>query len=155
MARGLPAKYAKMGFKRGWKAYKATKKGRKKTVTRTRRKRRVTKTAKRNNYRKKALSISSGLSPKGMMMDLGWGYIGFTLLGGTPRAMAVTRMVQGGLSHALGWSGKRRLIYGALDFASIALAQGSFGNGNGGLLGPLMPILAPLRNLARTRPVNG
>jgi hypothetical protein len=32
MARkGLPAKYAKMGFKKGWKAYKASKSGRKST----------------------------------------------------------------------------------------------------------------------------
>jgi len=45
---GLPKKYAKMGFKKGWKAYKATKSTKKITKVRT-----VAKKAKRRTYKKK------------------------------------------------------------------------------------------------------
>jgi len=53
MARkGLPRKYAKMGFKKGWAAYKRANR----TTTRTRRpstKRKVVRVARRRNYRRR------------------------------------------------------------------------------------------------------
>jgi len=55
---GLPKKYAKMGFKKGWRAYKASKgKSRKsysRTVRKTVAKRRSRTMAKRRTYRKKS-----------------------------------------------------------------------------------------------------
>ena len=51
---GLPKKYAKMGFKKGWKAYKAAKPTKSKIVTKSITKvRTVAKKAKRRTYKKK------------------------------------------------------------------------------------------------------
>ena len=148
LARGLPSRYAKMGFKRGWKAYKASKRGatRRKNQTKPRRVRRLAK--KKNNYRKKALSLTSGMGPKSLMMDVAWGWGGYTLLGRTPLALPTARIAQGVAAHAFGLPGKRRLIYGLLDYFSVYMS----GNGNGTMLGALDPILDPLRNLAKVHP---
>ena len=166
MARGLPKKYAAMGFKRGWKAYKASKKGRKKTkaITRTR-KRNVRKTAKRKN----GISFTSGLKAQGLLTDAGWGLVGLTLLGrNNPGALPVTRIIQGLASHTVfpNMGGKRRLVYGLLDYLDLWLTRGgrngvSSDNGfsfpvpgnltvNGG---GLNNILAPIRNLAKITPL--
>lgn len=63
MARkGLPAKYAKMGFKKGWKAYKKSKKKRKASNPRPRRKaRKVRKVARRRRYIRKARKTSKSI----------------------------------------------------------------------------------------------
>ncbi len=153
MARGLPAQYARMGFKKGWRAYKATKRGstRRKSPTKTRRRvRRVAK--KKNNYRKKALSLTSGMGIKSLAMDVAWGWGGYNLLGKTPLALPTARIAQGISAHAFGLPGKRRLIYGLLDYFSVYMSPR---NGNGNMLGALNPILAPLRNLAKVHPNGG
>lgn len=55
MARGLPKKYAKMGFKKGWREYKLTKAGKKKTKRKTSRK-----TTKRKTTRRRGTSRATG-----------------------------------------------------------------------------------------------
>lgn len=60
MGKGLPKKYAKMGFKKGWKAYKASKRKRKSNPSSTRKKnkkRRKTTVAKRRRSRNKSLTV--------------------------------------------------------------------------------------------------
>lgn len=59
MARkGLPKKYAKMGFKRGWKLYKATLRGNPKPRAKTKAKpRRQTMAKKKKSYRRKSKNI--------------------------------------------------------------------------------------------------
>lgn len=147
---GLPAKYAKMGFKKGWAAFKRTKRGRKKARSPAKTKRRVRRVAKKkNNYRKKALSLTSGMGPKSLLMDVAWGWGGYTLLGRTPLALPTARIAQGVAAHAFGLPGKRRLIYGLLDYLTVYLSPR---NGNGNILGALDPILDPLRNLAKVHP---
>jgi hypothetical protein len=141
-----------MGFKKGWRAYKATKRGstkRKRSPTKTR-KRRVRRVAKKKNYRKKALSLTSGMGPKSLMMDLAWSFAGYNLLGRTPLALPTTHIVQGLAAHAFGIPGRRRLIYAALDYCAIYLSAGR--NGNGNMLAALQPILNPLRQFAKMRP---
>ena len=161
MARGLPKKYAKMGFKKGWKAYKATKKGKKTAKKRNPRKRNVKKTAKRKN----GISFTSGMKAQGLLLDVGWGLVGLTLLGkNNPGALPVTRIIQGLASHTVfpNMGGKRRLVYGLLDYLDLWLARG----GGGGLLGGPGPqgslsgsqpmfqnLLAPVRNLAKVSPL--
>jgi hypothetical protein len=155
MARGLPAKYAKMGFKKGWGAYKATQRGRKKTkaITRTR-KRNVRKTAKRKN----GISFTSGMKAQGLLLDAGWGLVGLSLLGrNNPGALPVTRIIQGLAANTVfpNMGGKRRLVYGLLDYLDLWLARTypiSIGDSssNGA---SLYNILAPVRNLAKVRPL--
>ncbi len=62
---GLPKKYAKMGFKKGWKAYKATKR---KTSTITRSRTRTTTRrrpmARRRKYTRRAKSFAGGAGMK-------------------------------------------------------------------------------------------
>jgi hypothetical protein len=53
MGKGLPKKYAKMGFKKGWAAYKKTKSGRKKSTTKKSPKRTYTKRRKTYMARRK------------------------------------------------------------------------------------------------------
>lgn len=63
---GLPAKYAKMGFKEGWKAYKATsayKKKHRKTKTKTKRKYKTKrKTTKRRKTKRRTTRVATGLN---------------------------------------------------------------------------------------------
>jgi hypothetical protein len=138
-----------MGFKRGWKAYKATQRGSKRRKSPTKTRRRVRRVAKKKNYRKKALSLTSGMGPKSLMMDVAWGWGGYNLLGKTPLALPTARIAQGVAAHAFGLPGKRRLIYGLLDYLSVYMSPR---NGNGNMLVALNPILAPLRNLAKVHP---
>lgn len=162
MARGLPPKYARMGFKKGWKAYKATQKGGKKTRAKTRtRKRNVKKTAKRKN----GISFTSGMKAQGLLLDAGWGLVGLTLLGkNNPGALPVTRIIQGLAANTIfpNMGGKRRLVYGLLDYLDLWLARG----GGGSLLGGPGPqgslsgsrpmfynLLAPIQNLAKVTPL--
>jgi len=150
LARGLPAQYARMGFKKGWRAFKATKRGSTRRKNQTKPKRRVRRLAKtKNNYRKKALSLTSGMGIKSIAMDVAWGWGGYNLLGKTPLALPTARIAQGVAAHAFGLPGKRRLIYGLLDYLSVYMSPR---NGNGNMLGALDPILAPLRNLAKVHP---
>jgi len=69
--KGLPKKYAKMGFKRGWAAYKKSKRTPTRRVT-TRRaapKRRYT-MARRRSYRRKARSAIGGINTNAMMKGI-------------------------------------------------------------------------------------
>lgn len=52
---GLPKKYAKMGFRKGWKAYKASKRKSYKRPSGTTRSRRGTRTTKRSGFSTKTL----------------------------------------------------------------------------------------------------
>ena len=168
MARGLPKKYARMGFKKGWKAFKASQKGRrvsyKKTraKTRSRKKRNVKKTAKRKN----GISFTSGMKAQGLLLDAGWGLVGLTLLGkNNPGALPVTRIIQGLAANTIfpNMGGKRRLVYGLLDYLDLWLARGGGGGGLLGGPGPqgslsgsqpmLQNVLAPIRNLAKVTPL--
>ena len=142
-----------MGFKAGWKAYKATKKGRKKTksITRTRRtrKRNVKNTAKRKN----GISFTSGMKAQGLLLDAGWGLVGLSLLGkNNPGSLPVTRMIQGLAAHTIfpQMGGKRRLVYGILDYIDLWLA-GSLSGGNGRM--NIHNVVAPLRNFAKMHPL--
>jgi len=157
MARGLPKKYAKMGFKAGWKAYKATQKGRKKTkaITRTQT-RNVRKTAKRRN----GISFTSGMKAQGLLLDAGWGLVGLTLLGkNNPGALPVTRIIQGLAANTVfpNMGGKRRLVYGLLDYLDLWLARGVGGQGvslgGGAQRGSIQNLLSPIRNLAKVTPL--
>ena len=169
LARGLPKKYAKMGFKKGWKAYKATQKGKKTAKKRNPRKRNVKKTAKRKN----GISFTSGMKAQGLLLDVGWGLVGLTLLGkNNPGALPVTRIIQGLASHTVfpNMGGKRRLVYGLLDYLDLWLAKA--GSGGGLLTGPggqgspgpqgslsgghsrlVQNIISPIRNLAKVSPL--
>ena len=160
MARGLPPEFAKMGFKKGWKAFKASKAGKKTSKTRTP-KRNVKKTAKRKN----GISFTSGLKAQGLLLDAGWGFVGLHLLGkNNPGALPVTRIIQGLAANTIfpQMGGKRRLVYGLLDYLDLWLARG----GGGGLLGGQGPqgslsgsqpmfqnLIAPIRNLAKVTPL--
>jgi len=70
---GLPKKYAKMGFKKGWRAFKASKRSRKRRGTTTRRKTTRRSNPKRTNNpvrkmaRKKTFNIN--------LLDLGGGIV--------------------------------------------------------------------------------
>ncbi len=67
--KGLPKKYAKMGFKRGWAAYKKSKRTTTRRKTTTRRaapKRRYT-MARRRSYRRRARSAIGGINTNAMM----------------------------------------------------------------------------------------
>ncbi len=161
MARGLPKKYAAMGFKKGWKAYKATQKGKKTAKKRNPRKRIVKKTAKRKN----GISFTSGMKAQGLLLDASWGFVGLHLLGkNNPGALPVTRIIQGLAANTIfpNMGGKRRLIYGLLDYLDLWLAKGG-GGGNmfassapqGSMSGahPIQNLLAPIQNLAKVTPL--
>ena len=63
---GLPKKYAKMGFKKGWKAYKATQGTRKSPVRRKTTRKRARPMARRRNYRRaarRAYGARGGMKP--------------------------------------------------------------------------------------------
>jgi len=67
---GLPKRYAKMGFKKGWKAFKRAKKSyskpKRRTATRKRKKRRKVRTmARRKKYKRR---YSRGTNPTKMIM---------------------------------------------------------------------------------------
>ena len=71
------------------------------------------------------------MSLEGGVEDIGWGFIGFTLLGKTPAALPMTRTIQGLAAHALDRRGKARLVPGILDLVSLWLA-GGFGSSSSG-----------------------
>ena len=120
---GLPKKYAKMGFKKGWRLFKASK-------TKTKRKTQKVKTmAKKRRTTKKAKSLSKGekvlrgLVPVGFA--LGYGFIrdkasdllnnllDKTPLGSALPASRITdEVVMLGTGFALGKSGLNKNYYG-------------------------------------------
>ena len=118
MARkGLPKKYAKMGFAKGWKAYRASKRSRSKTKTKP-----------RTMAKKRTYSRRRGSSTK-KFSDLLIGGIG---------AAAVSSMVPGGAlgKLAIGYFGyKKKGVIGALatGLGILGAANLLSGNGLGGL----------------------
>ena len=70
---GLPKKYAKMGFKKGWRAFKASKRSRKRRGTTTRRKttRRSNPKRSKNPVRKMARKKTFNIN----LLDLGGGIV--------------------------------------------------------------------------------
>ena len=122
MARkGLPKKYAKMGFAKGWKEYKKSKK-------RNRSKSLSTKTTKKNTMAKKKKTYRRRGSSK-KFTDLLIGGIG---------AAAVSSMIPGGAlgKLAVGYFGhKKSGVIGALATGLCILGAANLlsGNGLGGL----------------------
>jgi len=122
-----------------------------KAITRTRT-RNVRKTTKRKN----GISFTSGMKAQGLLLDAGWGLAGLTLLGkNNPGALPVTRIIQGLAANTVfpNMGGKRRLIYGILDYLDLWLAGGSGFQGGNGTQASLHQIVAPLRNLAKITPL--
>jgi hypothetical protein len=62
---GLPKKYAKMGFKKGWKAYRASKRTKKKSLN-TRRASTPSMAKKRRSIRRRASKVAKRRSSKGL-----------------------------------------------------------------------------------------
>lgn len=60
MRKGLPKKYAKMGFAKGWKAYKASKRAKPKTKAKSRPKSGGKKMPKKKTVRRKAAKLTFG-----------------------------------------------------------------------------------------------
>lgn len=88
---GLPKKYAKMGFKKGWKAYKASKSG-SKTQKTNRRKSNVAKA--KNGHKKKSLrqKVNEAKSAAMGAVDAATDIVAAF---GIPTASAVTKYVSG------------------------------------------------------------
>lgn len=89
------------------------------------------------------------LGTTGALEDLAWGWIGFNIMGKSPAALPMTRVVQGLAGIAMDRRGKGRLIYGIIDLIAIYLSGGmgvsglGFGGGGAGAriqLAKLLPI---------------
>jgi len=68
-------------------------------------------------------------SATGALEDVAWGFIGFSILGKSPAALPLTRVIQGVQGHLFERRGKSRLVSGILDIISIYLAGGMGRNG--------------------------
>jgi len=132
---GLPAKYARMGFAKGWKAYKAAKGGAKKRV--------------RSVATKVKTRVSRGfrIGNKGAMgvaEDLAIGYVGATLIRSrgysTAQSLALTRVAQGVAGKALNRRGKDRLVNGVVDYIDAVMLEGG-----------RIPILDEILQMAKLR----
>jgi len=121
---GLPKKYAKMGFKKGWREYKKTNAYKSKHGgTTTRRKTRV---AKKKQARKASRKLFGNMSIKGIVL-------GGAVLAGVKtlvRAKApqlgaytpgVSALSSGVVAQSIGIPGASLKTYGAIDVASEAI----------------------------------
>jgi len=125
--KGLPKKYAKMGFKRGWAAYKKSKR------TTTRRtyarptKRKVRPMARRRSYKRtyrRARSFGGGMKPviDGLMVGAAAGF----LRGKVPYADPIATLGIGYFRN-----NATLKVLGGVELGE-ALLGGMFGGGNGG-----------------------
>jgi hypothetical protein len=125
--KGLPKKYAKMGFKRGWKAYKRSK--RIKTTTRKYKpvrtyKRRNPYMARRKKYYRRAKSTLMNKSFIDGIISVG----GKKLLGGF---LGANPLYYAGFDVALGYIRKNKTLMGQ-GIANGILTFLPFGNGSNG-----------------------
>ena len=129
-----------------WKFLKNTKK----STSSSSKPRKSSSKKKRNNPRKVVKRTAKGkmlrtISAEGAIEDVGWGFVGFTVLGKTPTALPMTRVIQGLAGHALDRRGKARLVPGILDLVTLWLAggfgsNGGFGGGGAGVRNALSKI---------------
>ena len=126
--KGLPKKYAKMGFAKGWKAYRASKRSRPKTKTKTKSRT----MAKRKTYRRRGSSkkftdiliggagaaITSSMIPGGAAGKLAVGYLGYKKTG-----------VIGAVATGLGILGVIEVLGGGNVLGKVTSGLGNIGGG--------------------------
>ncbi len=100
-----------------------------------------TRSAKRS-VRKTGSKMLRTVGAIGAAEDIAWGFVGFSMLGGTPASLPMTRVIQGVAGHALDRRGKRRLVDGILDLVALWLAGGLGRNGvsKGAIINPLRQL---------------
>ena len=140
MARkGLPKKYAKMGFKKGWKAFKAAKRGTKRRRTTTSRAR----PRRRNNPKRSVRRVRKSKNVNVNLVELGGGLVlSDQILGAKGMADLFGGNFKGALTNTAqrmrSKSVQEDLIKTGLGIMVIKAAAKSLGQRRLGKLGPLV-----------------
>jgi len=140
MARkGLPKKYAKMGFKKGWKAFKAAKRGTKRRRTTTSRAR----PRRRNNPKRSVRRVRKSKNVNVNLVELGGGLVlSDQILGAKGMADLFGGNFRGALTNTAARmrskSVQEDLIKTGLGIMVIKAAAKSLGQRRLGKLGPLV-----------------
>jgi len=121
---GLPKKYAKMGFKKGWAEYKKSKRRTAPKRTPAKRTRRKTTMAKKRNYRRSAKKLITKQFIDGAI-DSGAQYMVKSFVGDSP-------LYSAGIKFGLGWvrNNKTLMGQGVTDLA-LSMFLGNMISGKG------------------------